>query len=147
MNLSDLRPPKGQNHRTKRVGRGFGSGLGKTSGRGENGQKSRSGYSRRRGFEGGQMPLIRRVPKRGFHNLFRKEFAAVNVGRLDQLDGDTFNPEVLQQSGVVKKLGDGLKILGGGELSRPLTVAAHRFSASAKEKIEKAGGKVEILSA
>ena len=147
MNLSDLQPPKGQNHRTKRVGRGFGSGLGKTSGRGENGQKSRSGYSRRRGFEGGQMPLIRRVPKRGFHNLFRKEFAAVNVGRLDQLDGDTFNPEVLQQSGVVKKLGDGLKILGGGELSRPLTVAAHRFSASAKEKIEKAGGKVEILSA
>ena len=147
MNLSDLQPPKGQNHRTKRVGRGFGSGIGKTSGRGENGQKSRSGYSRRRGFEGGQMPLIRRVPKRGFHNLFRKEFAAVNVGRLDQLDGDTFNPEVLRQSGVVKKLGDGLKILGGGELSRPLTVAAHRFSASAKEKIEKAGGKVEILSA
>ena len=147
MNLSDLQPPKGQNHHTKRVGRGFGSGLGKTAGRGENGQKSRSGYSRRRGFEGGQMPLIRRVPKRGFHNLFRKEFAAVNVGRLDQLDGDTFNPEVLQQSGVVKKLGDGLKILGGGELSRPLTVAAHRFSASAKEKIEKAGGKVEILSA
>ena len=129
MNLSDLQPPKGQNHRTKRVGRGFGSGIGKTSGRGENGQKSRSGYSRRRGFEGGQMPLIRRVPKRGFHNLFRKEFAAVNVGRLDQLDGDTFNPEVLRQSGVVKKLGDGLKILGGGELSRPLTVAAHRFSA------------------
>ena len=147
MNLSDLQPPKGQNHRTKRVGRGFGSGIGKTSGRGENGQKSRTGYSRRRGFEGGQMPLIRRVPKRGFHNLFRKEFAAVNVGRLDQLDGDTFNPEVLQQNGVVKKLGDGLKILGGGELSRPLTVAAHRFSASAKEKIEKAGGKVEILSA
>ena len=147
MNLSDLQPPKGQNHRTKRVGRGFGSGMGKTSGRGENGQKSRSGYSRRRGFEGGQMPLIRRVPKRGFHNPFRKEFAAVNVGRLEQLEGDTFNPDVLEKSGVVKKLGDGLKILGGGELSRPLTVAAHRFSASAKEKIEKAGGKVEVLSA
>jgi large subunit ribosomal protein L15 len=147
MNLSDLQPPKGQNHRTKRVGRGFGSGMGKTSGRGENGQKSRSGYSRRRGFEGGQMPLIRRVPKRGFHNPFRKEFAAVNVGRLEQLEGDTFNPDVLEKSGIVKKLGDGLKILGGGELSRPLTVAAHRFSASAKEKIEKAGGKVEVLSA
>ncbi len=147
MNLTDLQPPKGQNHRTKRVGRGFGSGMGKTSGRGENGQKSRGGYSRRRGFEGGQMPLIRRVPKRGFHNPFRKEFAAVNVGRLDQLEGETFSPEVLQQNGVVKKLGDGLKILGGGELSRPLTVAAHRFSASAKEKIEKAGGKIEVLSA
>ena len=93
------------------------------------------------------MPLIRRVPKRGFHNPFRKEFAAVNVGRLEQLEGDTFNPDVLEKSGVVKKLGDGLKILGGGELSRPLTVAAHRFSASAKEKIEKAGGKVEVLSA
>ncbi len=147
MNLSDLQPPKGQNHRRKRVGRGFGSGMGKTATRGENGQKSRSGYSRRRGFEGGQMPLIRRVPKRGFHNLFRKEFAAVNVGRLDQLEGDSFNPDVLQESGVVKKLGDGLKILGDGELTRPLTVAAHRFSASAKEKIEKAGGKVEILPA
>ena len=147
MNLTDLQPPKGQKHRTKRVGRGFGSGMGKTSGRGENGQKSRGGYSRRRGFEGGQMPLIRRVPKRGFHNPFRKEFAAVNVGRLDQLEGETFSPEVLQQNGVVKKLGDGLKILGGGELSRPLTVAAHRFSASAKEKIEKAGGKIEVLSA
>ena len=147
MNLSDLQPPKGQNHRRKRVGRGFGSGMGKTATRGENGQKSRAGYSRRRGFEGGQMPLVRRVPKRGFHNLFRKEFAAVNVGRLDALDGDSFNPELLQQNGVVKKLGAGLKILGNGELTRPLTVAAHRFSASAKEKIEKAGGKVEILSA
>ena len=145
MNLSDLRAPEGQNHRSKRVGRGFGSGMGKTAGRGEKGQKSRTGYSRRRGFEGGQMPLIRRVPKRGFHNPFRKEFAAVNVGRLDQLEGDTFNPVVLQQTGVVKKLGDGLKILGGGELSRAVTVAAHRFSASAKDKIEKAGGKVEVL--
>ncbi len=147
MNLSDLQPPKGQNHRRKRVGRGFGSGMGKTATRGENGQKSRAGYSRRRGFEGGQMPLVRRVPKRGFHNLFRKEFAAVNVGRLDELEGDSFNPELLQQNGVVKKLGAGLKILGNGELTRPLTVAAHRFSASAKEKIEEAGGKVEILSA
>ena len=147
MNLSDLKPPEGQNHRSKRVGRGFGSGMGKTSGRGENGQKSRSGYSRRRGFEGGQMPLIRRVPKRGFHNPFRKQFAAVNVGRLDQLEGDVFTPEALQQNGVVKKLGDGLKILGGGEISRPLTVSAHRFSASAQEKIEKAGGKIEVIPA
>ena len=147
MNLSDLQPPKGQNHRRKRVGRGFGSGMGKTATRGENGQKSRAGYSRRPGFEGGQMPLVRRVPKRGFQNIFRKEFAAVNVGRLDELEGDSFNPEVLQKNGVVKKLGDGLKILGNGELTRPLTVAAHRFSASAKEKIEKAGGTVQILSA
>lgn len=147
MNLSDLQAPAGQNHRSKRVGRGFGSGMGKTAGRGENGQKSRTGYSRRRGFEGGQMPLIRRVPKRGFHNPFRKEFAAVNVGRLDQLEGDTFDPKVLQKNGVVKKLGDGLKILGGGELSRAVTVSAHRFTASAKEKITKAGGKIEVLSA
>ena len=147
MNLSDLQPPKGQNHRRKRVGRGFGSGMGKTATRGENGQKSRAGYSRRPGFEGGQMPLVRRVPKRGFQNIFRKEFAAVNVGRLDELEGDSFNPEVLQKNGVVKKLGDGLKILGNGELTRPLTGAAHRFSASAKEKIEKAGGTVQILSA
>lgn len=146
MNLSEIHPPRGQTQRRKRVGRGFGSGIGKTAGRGEKGQKSRRGYSRRRGFEGGQMPLIRRVPKRGFHNLFRKEFAIVNVGRLEKLEGDTFDPEVLQQNGVVKKLGAGLKILGTGELSRAVTVSAHRFSKSAREKIEKAGGKVEVLS-
>ena len=146
MNLSDLQAPPGQNHRTKRVGRGFGSGMGKTAGRGEKGQKSRTGYSRRRGFEGGQMPLIRRVPKRGFHNPFRKEFTVINVGRLQKLQGDVFTPEALQQSGIITKLGDGLKILGNGDLSRAVTVAAHRFTASAKEKIEKAGGKVEVLS-
>ena len=145
MNLSQLSPPAGQRKRPKRVGRGMGSGLGKTAGRGEKGQKSRSGYKRKRGFEGGQMPLIRRVPKRGFHNPFRKEYAIVNLSRLDALEGNTFSPDVLVERGVVKKLGDGLKILGGGELSRSLTVRAHRFTKSAKEKIEAAGGTTEVL--
>jgi large subunit ribosomal protein L15 len=145
MNLSELHPPKGQNHRRKRVGRGFGSGLGKTSGRGEKGQKSRTGYSSKRGFEGGQMPLVRRVPKRGFHNIFRKEFAIVNVGQLGKLEGDTFDADTLRQKGMLKKLGEGLKVLGDGELSRAITVTAHRVSKSAREKIEAAGGKVELV--
>ncbi len=145
MNLSELRPPAGQRRRPKRVGRGMGSGMGKTSGRGEKGQKSRSGYKRKRGFEGGQMPLIRRVPKRGFHNPFRKEYAIVNLSRLEALEGDAFTPNILIERGVVKKLGAGLKILGGGELSRALSVSAHGFTKSAKEKIEAAGGKAEVL--
>ena len=145
MNLSQLRPPAGQRRRPKRVGRGMGSGMGKTSGRGEKGQKSRSGYKRKRGFEGGQMPLIRRVPKRGFHNPFRKEYAIVNLSRLEVLEGDAFTPDILIERGVVKKLGAGLKILGGGELSRALTVSAHGFTKSAKQKIEAAGGKAEVL--
>jgi large subunit ribosomal protein L15 len=145
MNLSELHPPEGQRRRPKRVGRGMGSGMGKTSGRGEKGQKSRAGYKRKRGFEGGQMPLIRRVPKRGFHNPFRKEYATLNVSRLELLEGDTFSPESLIEKGVVRKLGDGLKILGDGALSRALTVRAHRFTKAAREKIEAAGGKAEVL--
>ena len=147
MNLSEIRQPAGQRKRPKRVGRGMGSGMGKTSGRGEKGQKSRAGYSRKRGFEGGQMPLVRRVPKRGFHNPFRKEYAIVNLSRLEVLEGDTFSPDLLIERGVVKKLGAGLKILGGGEISRALTVSAHCFTKSAKEKIETAGGKAEVLGA
>lgn len=146
MNLSQLHPPAGSRHRRKRVGRGPGSGLGKTSGRGEKGQKSRSGYSSKRGFEGGQMPLIRRVPKRGFHNLFRKEFAIVNVGRLEKFSGDEVSPQILLQGGVISSLRDGLKILGDGELKRALKVSAHRVSKSARDKIEAAGGKIELLT-
>ncbi len=147
MNLSQLHPPPGQRHKRKRLGRGPGSGLGKTAGRGEKGQRSRSGYSQKRGFEGGQMPLIRRIPKRGFHNPFRKEYAIVNLDRLDKLEGDQFNPAILEQQGVVKNFRDGLKILGNGEISRAITVAAHRFTKSAREKIEAAGGKVEEIGA
>jgi large subunit ribosomal protein L15 len=147
MNLSDLRPPKGAKHKRKRVGRGPGSGHGKTAGRGEKGQLSRTGYSSKRAFEGGQMPLVRRVPKRGFTNIFRKEFAVVNLERLAELEGAEFTPESLLAARVVRKLGAGLKVLGEGEISRAVTVSAHRFSKSAKEKIEAAGGKVIVLEA
>jgi large subunit ribosomal protein L15 len=145
MNLSRLQPPPGQKHARKRVGRGMGSGRGKTAGRGAKGQHSVSGFRRMRGFEGGQMPLHRRLPKRGFTNIFKKRYAIVNVGRLQKLPGDAFGPEQLLELGVIKKLGDGLKVLGGGELSRSLTVRAHLFSASAKEKIQAAGGSAELL--
>jgi large subunit ribosomal protein L15 len=145
MNLSDLKPTPGSRHKRKRVGRGPGSGHGKTAGRGEKGQRSRSGYSGKRGFEGGQMPLVRRVPKRGFHNLFRKEYAIVNLERLNELEGTEFTPEMLLESRVVRKLQAGLKILGEGEIGRAITVHAHRFTASAKEKIEAAGGKAIVI--
>jgi len=145
MNLSDLRPPVGANKKRKRVGRGPGSGNGVTAGRGEKGQKSRSGYSRKRGFEGGQMPLIRRVPKRGFHNPFRVEYETVNVSRLAELEGDEFTPESLLASNVVRKRTAPVKILGDGEISRKVTVSAHKFSKSAKEKIEAAGGKAIVI--
>lgn len=145
MNLSELHPPAGQKHKRKRVGRGPGSGLGKTAGRGEKGQKSRSGYSRRLGFEGGQMPLVRRVPKRGFNNIFRKEFAVINLERLDTLEGAKFSPESLVEAGVIKNLRSGLKVLGDGEIKRAIEISAHRVSKSAREKIEAAGGKVELL--
>jgi large subunit ribosomal protein L15 len=147
MNLSDLKPPAGQKHAKRRVGRGMGSGRGKTSGRGAKGQHAISGFSLMRGFEGGQMPLHRRLPKRGFTNIFRKEYAVVNVGRLEKLDGDSFDAQRLMELGVVKKLGDGLKILGGGELTRKVTVAASVFSKSAVEKIQAAGGKAEVIGA
>jgi large subunit ribosomal protein L15 len=145
MNLSDLRPPKGQKHSRKRVGRGMGSGLGKTSGRGSKGARSVSGYSMMRGFEGGQMPLHRRLPKRGFTNIFKKDYAIVNLGRLDSLEGDTFGPDRLIELGAVRKLGDGLKILGSGELKRAIHVSAHLFSKSAMEKIKAAGGTAEVI--
>lgn len=147
MNLSGLKPPAGQKHAKRRIGRGMGSGRGKTSGRGQKGQKSVSGFGQMRGFEGGQMPLHRRLPKRGFRNIFKKEFAIVNVGLLDRLEGDSFGPERLMELGVVKKLGDGLKVLGTGELSRPLVVQAHLFSKSAQEKIQAAGGSAQIIGA
>src|SRR5437773_10368279 len=148
MALHDLRPARGAVRERKRVGRGPGSGLGKTSGRGEKGQKSRSGFSHKPGFEGGQMPLHRRVPKRGFNNKFRKEFATVNLERLEIFDAGTIvTPEVLLRRGMIKKLGDGLKVLGGGELTKALTVRAHKFSARAAERIQGAGGKAEVLEA
>ena len=146
MALNNLRPAKGSTRQRKRVGRGPGSGLGKTSGRGEKGQKSRSGYSRKVGFEGGQMPLHRRVPKRGFTNPFRKEYAEVNLERLDAFEAGTIvTPEVLREHGLVKSFRDGVKILGKGTLSKALTVRAHKFSAKAQEAIGKAGGKAELI--
>src|SRR6201996_3233944 len=121
MNLSQLRPPAGQKHKKQRVGQGMGTGRGKYSGRGAKGAKSISGYSRMRGFEGGQMPLHRRLPKRGFTNIFRKEFALVNVGKLETLEGDSFTPERLIELGVIHKLKDGLKVLGSGDLKRKIS--------------------------
>ncbi|MBV8569735.1 MAG: 50S ribosomal protein L15 [Acidobacteriaceae bacterium] len=146
MNLSNLRPPKGQKHKKQRIGQGMGSGRGKYSGRGAKGAKSISGYSLMRGFEGGQMPLHRRLPKRGFTNIFKKEYAIVNVGVLEKLEGDTFSPESLVAAGVVKKLNAGLKILGNGELTRKISVQAHVYSKSALDKIQKLGGSAEVLA-
>ena len=146
MNLSQLKPPAGQKHAKRRVGRGMGSGRGKTAGRGTKGQRSVSGFSQKRGFEGGQMPLHRRMPKRGFTNILKKQFALINLERLEKLEGDTFNPERLVELGAIRRTPDGVKVLGEGALSRPITVAAHRFSKSAAEKIAAAGGKVEVLT-
>lgn len=145
MNLSQIKPPKGQKQKNQRVGQGMGSGRGKYSGRGAKGQKSISGYSRMRGFEGGQMPLHRRLPKRGFTNIFKKEFAVVNLGRLEKLEGDSFDPGRLLETGVIRKLGDGLKILASGDLTRKIVVKAHAFSEEAKKKIESFGGTAELL--
>jgi len=146
MALHDLKPAPGSVRERKRVGRGPGSGLGKTSGRGEKGQKSRSGFARKPGFEGGQMPLHRRVPKRGFHNLFRKEYAEVNLGRLEVFEaGSIVTPEILQKRGIVRKARDGVKILAKGDLTKALTVRAHKFSAKAQERIAGLGGKAEVL--
>lgn len=146
MNLSDVKPPRGQKRRKLRLGLGMGSGRGKYSGRGAKGQKSISGYSRMRGFEGGQMPLHRRLPKRGFKNPFREEYAVINVGALDKLAGDKFDPAGLIQAGVIKKLGAGLKVLGTGEITRAIRVEAHAFSKQAAEKIRAAGGSAEALA-
>ena len=147
MKLHELKPAAGARKVRRRVGRGPGSGLGKTAGRGEKGQRSRSGYSAQRGFEGGQMPLHRRLPKRGFVNIFRKEYRTVNVERLNGLEaGTTVTPEVLQGAGLVGKGREDVKILGNGELNVALTVQAHRFTATAAQKIEAAGGTAETIA-
>jgi len=145
--LHNLKPARGATSARKRVGRGPGSGLGKTSGRGEKGHKSRSGYKHKLGFEGGQMPLHRRVPKRGFTNArFRTEYTIVNVERLEIFDaGAIVTPDVLLKRGIIHKLKDGLKVLGDGALTKALTVRAHKFSAKAQERITGAGGKAEVL--
>ena len=141
MELNNLKPKKGARHAKKRVGRGPGSGHGKTSSRGEKGQKSRAGFSRMLGFEGGQMPLHRRLPKRGFTNIFKKEHAVVNVSDLERFDnGATIDENVLRGAGLVKGANDGIKILGDGKLTKKLTVHAAKFSASARKQIEAAGG-------
>lgn len=146
LKLHDLSPGKGAKSKKKRIGRGPGSGSGVTSGRGHKGQKSRSGYSHRPGFEGGQMPLYRRLPKRGFTNIFAKKWAVINVGDLARFEaGSDVTPEALIESGLVKKIHDGVRVLGNGEIKSKLTVHAHHFSGSAKEKIEKAGGKAEVI--
>jgi large subunit ribosomal protein L15 len=144
MNLSNVRAPKKANSGKKRVGRGMGSGMGKTSTRGHKGQRSRSGSRMMRGFEGGQMPLHRRMPKRGFTNIFRKEYSIVNLEALVALGETTITPDVLRKAGVIKTKHP-VKILGDGELKAALTVHAHKFSKSAQEKITKAGGKCEVL--
>lgn len=146
MQLHDLKPPKGATQVSKRKGRGTGSGWGKTAGRGQGGQKSRSGGGVRPGFEGGQMPLNRRLPKRGFTNIFAKTYNEVNVADLNIFaDGDTVNPVVLKEKGLIRKYNDGTKILGEGKLERRLIVQAQKFSKSAREKIEAAGGKAEVI--
>jgi large subunit ribosomal protein L15 len=146
--LNNLKAPAGGTHKKKRVGRGPGSGLGKTSGRGNKGQKSRSGYSGMRGFEGGQMPLHRRLPKRGFTNIFKREWAEVNLADLEKMfdAGASVTPEALLERGLIRKSAlKSVVILGNGELKKSLTVNAHRFSKSAKQKIEAAGGKAELI--
>ena len=146
MELNNLKPKKGARHAKKRVGRGPGSGHGKTSARGEKGQKSRSGFSRTLGFEGGQMPLHRRLPKRGFTNIFKKDYAVVNLADLERFDnGATVDEAALRQAGLVKGSHDGVKVLGNGKLSKKLTVSATKFSATARKSIEAAGGTVQEI--
>jgi len=145
--LENLRPPRGSRKRKVRVGRGMGSKLGKTAGSGNKGQKSRRGYSRRRGFEGGQMPLHRRMPKRGFHNPFGVTYSVVNLEELNAFPaGETVTPDLLRAHGFVRRATDPIKILGDGELKNKLAIHAHAFSASAKEKIAKAGGSFEVVA-
>ena len=145
MKLHELQPAFGSTTAPKRLGRGVGSGLGKTSGKGHKGAKARSGGGKRPGFEGGQMPLTRRIPKRGFTNIYRKEYTALNVEKLNCFeDGATVTVAALIDAGVIKQIKDGVKILGGGELTKKLTVSVDKVTASAKEKIEAIGGKVEV---
>jgi large subunit ribosomal protein L15 len=147
LSLNNLHPAKGSTHRKKRLGRGPGTGLGKTSGRGEKGQKSRSGYSMKIGFEGGQMPLHRRLPKRGFTNIFKKKWIEVSLAALEKAfaDNDEVTPELMHDRGIIKKAKHDIVVLGNGEVSKSLKVSAHRFTKSAREKIEKAGGAVTVI--
>ncbi len=146
MRLHELRPAEGAKKSPKRIGRGTGSGLGKTAGKGQKGQNSRSGGGVRPGFEGGQMPLYRRLPKRGFTNIFAKEYTCINVDRLNIFeDGTEVTPELLREMGMAKRVNDGIKILGNGNIEKKLTVKANKISKAAAEKIEAAGGKVEVI--
>ena len=146
MRLEELKPAAGATKKAKRVGRGPGSGSGKTAGKGHKGQKARSGGVKGAGFEGGQMPLQRRIPKRGFTNIFRKEYAVVNLADFETLsESDTVTPELLKKKGLLNDMKDGVKVLGTGKLKNKLTVRAHKFSKSAIEKIQAAGGKVEVI--
>ncbi len=147
MNLSNLRAPKKANRNKKRVGRGMGSGIGKTSGRGHKGQGSRSGSSLMRGFEGGQMPLHRRMPKRGFTNIFRTEYTVLNLDRIAEMHETELTHERLLALGFLKRRNELIKILGNGKLTTAVTIHAHKFSKSAQEKIEKAGGKIVLIGA
>ena len=147
LSINTLKPAPGANRRRKRVGRGIGSGHGKTATRGHDGQHSRAGSSMRPGFEGGQMPLYRRLPKRGFNNIFRKEYAVVNLEKLASFEpGAKIDPVMLRDSGIIKNLKEDVKILGTGEIANAIHVRAHRFSKSAVEKIQKAGGSIEVIS-
>jgi len=149
LSLNNLRPAKGSTHKKKRLGRGPGTGLGKTAGRGHKGQKSRSGYSSKVGFEGGQMPLHRRLPKRGFTNIFKKQWIEVSLEALDRsFDANTeITPEVMHQRGIIKKAKHDIVVLGNGNISKALKISAHRFTKSAREKIEKAGGAITVIGA
>lgn len=147
LSLNNLHPAPGSTHKKKRIGRGPGSGTGKTAGKGHKGQKSRSGYSSKRGFEGGQMPLQRRLPKRGFTNIFKKEWIEISLAKIEESfqAGDDVTPEVLHERGLIKKAKHDLVILGTGEVSKSLNISAHRFTKTAKEKIEKAGGTATVI--
>ena len=147
LSLNNLKPAAGSTHKKKRVGRGPGSGLGKTAGRGHKGQKSRSGYASRPGFEGGQMPLQRRLPKRGFTNIFKKEWLEISLAKIEENfnAGDEVTPEILHERGLIKKAKHDVVILGTGEISKALKISAHRFTKTAKEKVEKAGGTATVI--
>jgi len=147
LSLNNLHPAKGSTHKKKRLGRGPGTGLGKTAGRGNKGQKSRSGYSSKTGFEGGQMPLHRRLPKRGFTNIFKKQWIEVSLGALENsfAADDEITPEVLHERGIIKKAKHDIVVLGNGDVTKALKVSAHRFTRSAREKIEKAGGTASVI--
>src|SRR6476660_9215037 len=149
LSLNNLRPARGSTHKKKRLRRGPGTGLGKTAGRGEKGQKSRSGYSSKTGFEGGQMPLHRRLPKRGFTNIFKKQWIEVSLEALEKsfAANDEITPEVMHHRGIIKKAKHDIVVLGNGEVSKALKVSAHRFTKSAREKIEKAGGTASVIGA